>query len=139
MFSEPSAFAELTILYLEDEAIIALEMSERLEDLGFAGVLPAYNLAQARRHIEVGLPRLALLDVNLGHGETSLALGAELIAAGVGVVFSTGYSPQNMTFPPGAAAVLGKPIQPGELESALAQAAAGTKDATRDDPPSAAI
>ncbi len=98
------------ILYLEDEAIIAIEVSETLREMGPMDVMAAMNLDQARRHLESGLPDAAILDINLGRGQNSLDLGRDLIAAGVPVVFATGYSATSLDLPKGFVAVLAKPF-----------------------------
>jgi DNA-binding NtrC family response regulator len=113
--------SDMRILYLEDEAIIAMETVEVLKDLGFSNISMAYSLKMAERKLEDGVPDLALLDINVSHGRTSFSLGKDLIARGVPIVFATGYHsaslPQDM-----AAVIIEKPFTAQVLEKALRQA-----------------
>lgn len=111
------------ILYLEDEAIIALDTTDTLRDLGFATIDLCHSLEMAEAALNSGMPDLALLDVNLSHGRTSLDLGRRLREAGVPVVFATGYSAESLPLD-SAAVVVEKPLTPVALEKALEQAAA---------------
>ena len=115
----PSA---MRILYLEDEAIIAMETVEVLRDMGFTEISMAYSLPMAEKFVAEGNPDIALLDVNLSHGRTSFELGQKLLAEGVPVVFATGYATATLPADP-RATVIEKPVTPGMLERALEEAA----------------
>ncbi len=67
------------------------------------------------------MPDIALLDVNLSHGRTSLDLGQRLLEAGVPVVFATGYSAASLPVD-GRAFVVEKPLAAGPLERMLEKA-----------------
>ncbi|MBS1302308.1 response regulator [Loktanella sp. SALINAS62] len=80
------------ILYVEDEVIVALDVSDGLEnDLGF-DVQVAHNLTTARAKCAAHEFDYALLDLNLGNGERSIDLGLELAEKGIKVVFASGYN-----------------------------------------------
>ena len=80
------------LLYVEDEVIVALDVSEGLRhDLGF-DVYMAHNLATAMAHCNAMQFDCALLDMNLGNGENSMALGLMLAERGTHVVFASGYN-----------------------------------------------
>ncbi|WP_348629173.1 response regulator [Mesorhizobium sp. WSM3859] len=55
-----------TILIVEDEFIIAMELKVMLERLGWRVLGPVPRVADALRLLEDELPTVALLDVNLG-------------------------------------------------------------------------
>ncbi|MGT2468582.1 response regulator [Mesorhizobium atlanticum] len=55
-----------TILIVEDEFIIAMDLKVMLERLGWRVLGPVPKVANALRLLEDELPTLALLDVNLG-------------------------------------------------------------------------
>lgn len=114
----PSA---MRILYLEDEAIIAMETVEVLKDMGFTSIDMAYSLPMAEKFVADATPDIALLDVNLSHGRTSFDLGEKLLAKGVPVVFATGYASATLPADP-RATVIEKPVTPAMLEQALASA-----------------
>ena len=85
-------FENLKILYVEDEPIVAFDTSEHLEELGFSEVKTAFRLEQAEQYLEDTTFDLALLDINLDRGQTSIALGEKLAAGHTSVVFASGNS-----------------------------------------------
>jgi DNA-binding LytR/AlgR family response regulator len=109
-----------TILIVEDDAIIGLELEDVIAHLGHAVLGPAVSIDHARAAIAGGKPDIALLDANLG-GVSTFAFGEELAAQGVRVVFCTGYVQLNL--PPSLqnVLVLTKPIGEPELAAALAK------------------
>ncbi|WP_328600631.1 response regulator [Cereibacter sphaeroides] len=119
----PSA---MRILYLEDEAIIAMETVETLRDMGFEQIDMAYSLPAAEKFVAEALPDIALLDVNLSHGRTSFELGSRLLGEGVPVVFATGYASSSLPADP-RATVIEKPVTPAALERALNSAACASE------------
>ena len=84
--------SDLTILYVEDDVIIASDIAEVLREIGFAHVLVAPDLGQANAFAKSHKIDFALLDVNLGHGERSMDLGGSLADAGARVAFVSGYA-----------------------------------------------
>jgi CheY-like chemotaxis protein len=113
------AMAQKKILLVEDDALIAMEMEERLIDLGYVVLGPAATLEAAEQVLGGHLPDAALLDANL-RGQSSVALGAALFDRGVKVAFCTGYEevkglPAHMAGVP----VLTKPITEEYLARAL--------------------
>ncbi len=87
-----------TILYLEDEIIIALDTAQTLEEMGFQGVHVAHNLRRAAALAEAEADRIdcALLDVNIAGEGMSLEFGRGLLARGISVVFASGYNSHEM-------------------------------------------
>ena len=115
-----AAGSRSTVLVLEDNAMLALDLEEMLRDLGAAEILLASSLAEARRHLDAGLT-LALLDFALADG-TAEGLAAELEARAIPCLFVTGYTdgsglPAAMRNRP----VLAKPFAPPALEDAIAK------------------
>ena len=85
-------FSDLTVLYVEDEIIVAIETAELLRDIGFGQVLVAHNLRTAERLEQENAIDVAVLDVNLGNGERSIDLGLRLAEGGTKVIFASGYN-----------------------------------------------
>jgi DNA-binding response OmpR family regulator len=80
----------LTILVVEDEPLIALDIEDALTALGVT-VRVARSIAEARlRLVGVPPPHLVLLDVVLPDGR-SFDLAREILAMGLPLVFLTGY------------------------------------------------
>lgn len=110
-------------LLVEDEPLIALDAEMNLKACGFSEVVVAMTLTAAREAIGAK-PRFAfaLLDINLGQGETSYDLASELIESGVKVAFASGYNSAEGLVEKYGAPVISKPYAPTairDLVSAL--------------------
>jgi DNA-binding response OmpR family regulator len=109
------------ILIVEDDALIAMELAERLTDLGHAVLGPAHSISEAEALIAKERPDGALLDANLA-GQSSVSLGMALVGRGVPVAFCTGYDHVKGAPPELASApVLVKPYSDAELKATLAK------------------
>lgn len=126
---DPGAAARVPkVLVVEDEALIAMETLGHLEEWGYriagtAGTArDALSIAQAE-----GMD-LALVDVNLRHGDDGIAVARMLKERfSAGIVFVTGFSDESTrremaTVEP--IACLYKPYQPRSLREVLALASA---------------
>ena len=89
------------ILVLEDEALIAMDIEMTLQGAGHDGVRVFHDVASAEGYLDGGVPppSAALLDVNLGGGETSFAVARRLLDAEVPFVFLTGYTAGTVGLP----------------------------------------
>ena len=119
-----SPLADLRILVVEDEVVIALEIEERLQRLGCAVVGPVGRLERALELARTAALDGALLDVNIKGGFV-YPVAEELLAREVPVIFSTGYAPD--TLPPAFRDLpcLRKPFGAGQLEATARQVFAG--------------
>jgi len=110
---------EHKILVVEDDALIAMEMAERLAELGYTPLEPAASIEAAEELISNQRPDAALLDANLA-GVSSVPLGARLVAMGVPVAFCTGYDAiKNLPPELAKAPILTKPISDAALVAVL--------------------
>ena len=80
------------VLLVEDEALIALDLTQQLDFAGFEVIGPASSVAQARQLLWDDDCDAAILDVNLGRGETSEPIAHDLIGRGVPVIVVSGYA-----------------------------------------------
>ncbi len=80
------------ILLVEDEAFIAIETEMALMEHGQGPVAICANARQAHDWLADYEPRAALLDFNLGGGETSEAVAAALLERGIPMALLTGYT-----------------------------------------------
>ncbi|SDY28344.1 response regulator [Citreimonas salinaria] len=87
-----STSSKYKLLYVEDEVIISLETAETLRETFGFDVTLAHTLDAAKRQMAKQHFTHALLDVNLGRGETTTELAQKLSEDGATVVFCTGYS-----------------------------------------------
>jgi DNA-binding response OmpR family regulator len=108
------------ILIVEDDALIAMELGERLADLGYEILGPAHSIAEAEALLARETPDGALLDASLAQGVSSVPLGLKLHAEGVRVAFCTGYD-RVKDAPPELAnvLVLTKPVSDADLKAGL--------------------
>lgn len=107
------------ILVVEDEYMLAEELTQELMDAGAEVIGPAPTIQRAMDLLEShSPPDGAVLDVNLG-GELVFPLADTLIERGVPLVFITGYDPT--TLPPRFAHVpiCGKPINASRITRAI--------------------
>lgn len=109
-----------TALVLEDNFIIAREMGDQLVDFGFEDVVKFATVAEVLDFVEGEEPAVAILDMNLGNGQTSEAAALRLQEMKVAFVFVTGYG-DNAELPKALKSIptLTKPIEPQELRNAL--------------------
>ncbi len=91
----PEVPAKLSVLVVEDEALIAENLRFALEDLGYHVAATCYTYAEARRAFDTHPTDLVLLDLNLSSPDPSddgLALAAELRMLRRPFIFLTAYN-----------------------------------------------
>ena len=110
------------ILVVEDEFIIALDLSETVQDLGYDLEGPFEANEEAFEAIEVDMPDAAILDVFTADGEV-YPLADRLVAAGVPIVFHSGHvTPDEVMARYPDAQACAKPCPPDRLIGALQEA-----------------
>lgn len=122
-----SILSERSILYLEDEIIVSIEIGEILGDLGFGEVLVANNLGAAEALISERRIDYALLDVNLGNGERSNDLGQRLARDGTIVIFASGYNKGEMEPEMQRFYFMEKPVGAHDIRRAIEEATVETE------------
>lgn len=100
----------ITILYLEDEPIVAMDTGAHLKSLGIGEVEVAYRLKQAEGIAARQGIDLAILDINVDRGQTSTDFGRQLAASGATVIFASGNSGDAETLTAEGFAFLDKPF-----------------------------
>lgn len=86
-----SIVANLSVLVVEDEYLVAIEAERILSELGARSVEVAATFEAAQKRIAEGQFDVVILDVNL-NGQMSFPLDQAATARGMPVVFATGYS-----------------------------------------------
>lgn len=113
------------VFVVEDEALIAMELRDRLERAGFEICGYAARGEQALAGLAAARPDVVVLDVNLGPGPDGFAVMQGLSPeARPAVVFLTAYRDEAVfdraaEFPPSR--VVAKPFDPRRLLEALAE------------------
>jgi DNA-binding LytR/AlgR family response regulator len=85
----------LRILVVEDEFLVAMELGGMIQTLGGEVLGPVSTVSAATELLEKAEVHGAVLDVALG-GENSLSLAQRLLASGVPILLTTGYSGQML-------------------------------------------
>jgi DNA-binding LytR/AlgR family response regulator len=70
---------KIKILVVEDEIIIADNLCDVIEELGYEALEPALNYTEALEFIEEEKPDIAILDIQLGGKKTGIDLAKEII------------------------------------------------------------
>ena len=111
----------LSVLVVEDEAVVSLLVESMLEDLGCHDVWYASGVQEALDILARRTPDAAVLDVNLA-GEPAYPVARHLASADVPFVFATGYGASGIHKEWTTRPVIQKPFRCEMLACALARA-----------------
>jgi DNA-binding NarL/FixJ family response regulator len=81
----------LSILIVEDEFLIAMQLKRIIQDLGGRVLGPVSSVVAGTEMLQNSAVDAAVVDINLGK-ESSASLAEELLARGIPLVLATGYS-----------------------------------------------
>jgi CheY-like chemotaxis protein len=109
----------MRVLIVEDEALVALDLKNTLEETGCSIVGIAADARRALEFADQGVDA-AMVDLNLRDGLTGPRIGAELARRGVAVLFMTANPSQLGRGVSGAVGVLPKPVAQDEVKQAAA-------------------
>lgn len=115
---------QMTILAVEDEAMIAMELVDMLEALGHEVIGPAATLEDALALLETSSLDAAIVDVNLG-GASAKPLVEALRASGVPIVLASGYDTSDLASFGLVEPLIRKPYSCKDLTNALASVRSG--------------
>ena len=118
-----------SILVVEDEFIIALDLSETVADLGYRVEGPFGSSGSALCAIERTMPDLAILDVFTADGEV-FPLADVLTNAGVPIIFHSGHAcagEMQARYP--GSQVASKPCRPDRIIALVREALGPEKTA----------
>ena len=126
-----------SLVIVEDEKLLALELTNVAEELGYQVVATANTELSAVETVLERRPDVVLMDIHLARGNGLSAANAIRKNSNVPIVFCTAYASntkvQAAVQKLGNTALIGKPIDEAELAGMLASAVKGD---TVDDPPS---
>ena len=113
-----------SVLVVEDEALIAMDLQALLEEAGYRVLGPANSTAAAMALLDGVDPDVALLDVNLGRSDV-FGVANELATRKTKVIFLTGHTAQKLPPSHRHRPLVAKPYLPHVLlqavQSVLAQ------------------
>jgi two-component system, response regulator PdtaR len=128
MAADAPGTAPGTVLIAEDEPLVAMFLTDVVEELGLTAIGPAATFEEALAAASETPPHIAIVDANLGAKGDGIALAGQLQRLhGTRIIFLSGdaglsANPAVHALKP--LAVLQKPCPPGELEAALRAAGA---------------
>ncbi len=92
-------FEGLNVLVVEDSLFLAELIGKNLQSLGCEVIGPAPGVDEAMALLEAGDTDGALLDINLGRGNTSFPVAEELLKKKIPFGFLTGYDDPSIIPP----------------------------------------
>jgi CheY-like chemotaxis protein len=107
-----------SVLVVEDEPLISIMVEDMLHDMGLRVTGIAQTEQAALDLLRSDRPSVALLDVNLGSSD-SLMVASACRAAQIPVIFTTGYTANDLPEGCQDTPVLAKPFSPEELEEVV--------------------
>ena len=110
-------------MVVEDDAFIALDIEQALRGAGYDQIRAFGRKSSALSYLDDDTPVLALLDLNLGRGETSIDIAMTLKRRGCPFMFLTGYTEATVPLPSelSGAPRLSKPFDVVELTEAVGE------------------
>ena len=124
----------MKILIVEDEALIALNIRDVLEDYGHQVVEIADDEPSALLAATHYRPDLALVDMRLAGGDSGMEVARKISAMGVAVIFATGNCPGKLVDEV-AIGCLHKPLSDAQIVAGVAIAEAVVSEASPPPPP----
>lgn len=118
----------LSVLIIEDQALVAMELQFLTEDAGHNVVGWATDAAETHALLERGDVDLALVDIHLADGPTGTMLAETLRERRVAVVFMTANAKRVPDDFVGAIGVIAKPYSANGVMAALAYLHAGVRN-----------
>ncbi len=119
-----------SVLIIEDEALIAMDLEEMVEELGHEVIGIARTRNETLKHIDMSQPGLVLADVQLADGSSGIdAVGDILQRFDVPVIFITAF-PERLLVgdKPEPAFLISKPFKQSHLKGLISQALLFAKD-----------
>lgn len=113
-----------SVLIIEDEPLIALDLADLVESIGHRVCATASTHAEAVRAFALHRPGLVLADVQLADGSSGLEAVREILKSfEVPVIFITAFPERLLTGrPPEPAFLINKPFQPETVKAVVSQA-----------------
>jgi DNA-binding response OmpR family regulator len=107
-----------SVLVVEDEWVIADQITGALEEAGYDVVGPVGRLREALALLNTTLIHAALIDINI-HGDRSFGLAAELSRLAIPFAFLSGYSGSDLPATFSQNPLLQKPVEISKLRSCV--------------------
>ena len=113
----------VSVLIVEDEALIAMDLRFTVESLGFNALGTAFSGEESLRKVETLHPDVVLMDIKLRGDMDGLTAAAEIYARfRIPVIYLSAYTDEvtiDRTRRPGSCGCLPKPFEPADLFKAI--------------------
>jgi CheY-like chemotaxis protein len=130
----------LRVLVVEDEVLVAIELTHLVEDMGHKVVGDAISSAEALELAVERRPDLALVDIHLHDGPTGVDVARRIREeCGSMVLFMTANQKRVPDDFAGAAGLIAKPYSPHGVKEAIAYVEACIRDGVPDHAPPASL
>jgi len=106
------------VLVVDDEVLVAMLITDMLEDLGHQVVGPAHDLNEGLALATTGAIDCAILDISL-NGKSSMPIADALRQRGLPFMFASGYPPSPDEEGFKGVPLLQKPFDMRQVEEAL--------------------
>lgn len=107
------------LLIVEDQILLAMGLKDELEDGGYRVLELAVRHQQALGYARETRPDLALVNIDLAHGDDGVALACDLKALGVPVLFISGQPDRARSEKAVAVASIAKPYSGADMRDAV--------------------
>lgn len=112
----------LNVFVVEDEALVALNLEDLLDDLGCTVIGPAMRLGKAKEMLDGAFQAdVAILDVNIA-GEPVFPIAEQLADKGIPIIFATGYGQAGLPASWHSNPILQKPYTMDDVIGSLSRA-----------------
>lgn len=110
---------DMRVLLVEDDPILQFDIEEIVGSLGHTVVGPFSKLDKAMSACETSKPDAAIIDFNLGNGQTSFELAQLLEVSNVPYAISTGYGRHHIPDILTKGQIIEKPYSERDIEEFL--------------------
>ncbi len=113
-------FNATSVLVVEDEALVALDLEDMLLDIGFKDVVLCNSIEAAEITLSDRSFSYMVFDLNLD-GKSSVPLIEKVLGSDVRIVVASGYDAKSVELPDPSIPRITKPYRFAELQQALFQ------------------
>ena len=112
------------VLVVDDEVLIAMMLGDMLREMGHEVIGPAQTASKALHFAQFVDLDCAILDIDLGEGQTTACVATTLMERGIPFAVTTGYPKSFVVEPFDKGVLLSKPFTLEEVQDALKEMSA---------------
>ena len=112
------------VLVVDDQVLIAMMLADMLREMGHEVIGPAQTASKALHFAQFVNLDCAILDIDLGEGQTTACVATTLMERGIPFAVTTGYPKSFVVEPFDKGVLLSKPFTLEEVQDALKEMSA---------------